>query len=198
MPRRLSVRTYILPALLLVAVGCSTSGKESADRSSTTVVPVATTTTTTVAAATTTTPAFTTTTEPDPEFPREDEFLVTFSEDCQTGYDEACDFLFLVSETDSEYEEIGATCGDRSDGAEFCTPGLDLVDGIATTDSPALQKLTADCRSGASMHACDLLFMVSEGDSEEEEIGDTCGGRIPEGADPACTIELGVAIGPEQ
>lgn len=195
--RRFPARSYLFSALALVALaaaGCSTSGtNRSADKSSTTAVSVTTTTSVPATTTTTTTPGTTT----DPEFPREDEYLEAFFEDCQTGYDEACDFLYLVSEPDTEYEEVGNTCGGRGDGLSFCTPGLELTaDGTAAPEGSALSKLVADCESGSSMYACDLLYLVTDGDSAEEKIGNTCGGRIPEGADPTCTTELGVAVGP--
>lgn len=197
---RMPLRSCLFSALILVAVSCSTSGtKESANESSTTVGPVATTTSTTDAPTTTSTrPAAPTTTDPEPDRRDDstDEVLDSLMEDCVTGIDEACDFLYLVSDADTVYEDVGNTCGERGDGTEYCTPGLELNEGRADPDSTAVKKLVADCESGASMHSCDLLYMVSEYDSVEEEIGDTCGGRIPEGADPACFVALGLAVEP--
>jgi hypothetical protein len=44
---------------------------------------------------------------------------------CEAGDGQACDDLFLDSESGSEYEQFGDTCGRRTSGDTFCE-GEDL------------------------------------------------------------------------
>ncbi|ACZ29179.1 hypothetical protein Xcel_0139 [Xylanimonas cellulosilytica DSM 15894] len=46
---------------------------------------------------------------------------------CDAGEMQACDDLFALSEEGSDYEWFGGTCGERADGAAWCTK-LSVVD----------------------------------------------------------------------
>lgn len=68
----------------------------------------------------------------------------------------------------------------RSDVVDDIEDGVGLEQGDAYGDNAELDALWDDCESGDGA-ACDELYRVSEIDSEYEEFGDTCGGRLPSG-----------------
>lgn len=101
--------------------------------------------------------------------------------DCQDGNDLACDILFQISAFDSEEEDAALTCGGRSDTeVTFCTDGIDAVEDalVFDPDSAALDRIIEACQVDGNMTACDFLYYRSPIDSEFQEIGGTCGGRV--------------------
>lgn len=109
---------------------------------------------------------------------------------CEAGDPDACDSLYLDSPIGSEYEEFGLSCGGVVPDAEYgdCAEVLDSadfdngddeigVDPYTYGDDPALDEMWDDCEDGRP-EACDDLFRESPVDSEYEEFGRTCGGRL--------------------
>ena len=95
---------------------------------------------------------------------------------------QACDDLYLQSPSGSDYEQFGYTCGNRTDGSQWCVD-TDLGGETATCsygDDPELDALWDDCAAG-DMNACDALYMQSPIGSECEAFADTCGERTPGG-----------------
>ncbi len=124
----------------------------------------------------------------------DDAELDALADDCFGGDLLACDLLFLAAPVDSAYEEYGDTCGGRQPAGteDYCALG---TDGTGTTnggdgqpvppgdlgDDPLLDELAANCYAG-DMQACDDLYWESPLDSAYEDYGNTCGGRVPDGA----------------
>lgn len=117
----------------------------------------------------------------------------TLHTECEAGDLAACDTLYLVAPSGSEYEQFGRTCGDRGGSAGMCStytldsdgdlvapepavedPGSSSADTYG--DDPELDALWDACAAGDNQ-ACDDLYMDSPFGSEYEEFGDTCGGR---------------------
>jgi hypothetical protein len=88
---------------------------------------------------------------------------------CGSGDMDACDSLFYSSETGSDDEDFGATCGGTTDGS---TAGMC---GYEAPTEAELEALADECLAG-DMAACDDLYFISEFGSELEEIAATCGG----------------------
>ncbi|MEY2973585.1 MAG: hypothetical protein RIR49_5 [Actinomycetota bacterium] len=89
--------------------------------------------------------------------------------ECEAGDMDSCDSLFYSSETGSDDEDFGATCGGTTDGS---TAGMC---GYEAPTEAELEALADGCLSG-DMAACDDLYFSSEFGSELEEIAATCGG----------------------
>jgi len=114
-------------------------------------------------------------------------------DDCEGDNDLACDILFQISEFDSEEEAAALTCGGRSETeVAFCTADIDAGDDglVFDTDSAGLDRVVEACEDEANMTACDFLFYRSPLDSEFQEIGGTCGGRV-DVAIPDCRTFVG-------
>ena len=89
--------------------------------------------------------------------------------ECAAGDMDSCDSLFYSSETGSDDEDFGATCGGTTDGS---TAGMC---GYEAPTEAELEALADGCLSG-DMAACDDLYFSSEFGSDLEEIAATCGG----------------------
>jgi len=114
-------------------------------------------------------------------------------DDCEGDNDLACDILFQISEFDSEEEAAALTCGGRSEAeVAFCTADIDAGDDglVFDADSAGLDRVVEACEDEANMTACDFLFYRSPLDSEFQEIGGTCGGRV-DVAIPDCRTFVG-------
>jgi len=101
--------------------------------------------------------------------------------DCERDSDMACDVLFQISAFDSVEEAAALMCGGRSDvEVVFCTEGIENAPGqlFFDIDSEGLDRVLSLCEDDGDMTACDLLFFRSPVESELEEIGATCGGRV--------------------
>ncbi len=100
-------------------------------------------------------------------------------DECAEGTFQSCDDLYLTAAEGSDYEQFGATCGNRGDGYGSCAilGGISepAADGAFGSDL-ALDLLWTECESG-SMTACDDLYLGSPVGSEYEEFGATCGAR---------------------
>lgn len=88
---------------------------------------------------------------------------------CESGDMDACDSLFFSSETGSDDEDFGSTCGGTTDGS---TAGMC---GYEAPTAEELEALAGDCLAG-DMASCDDLYYSSEFGSDLEEIAATCGG----------------------
>lgn len=112
--------------------------------------------------------------------------------DCESNSDLACDILLSISVPDSDNEAIALACGGRDAALDaFCTDDIDVTseDSIwFDEDSAGLPALVTACEDG-DMTSCDFLYFRSDFDSELEQIGNTCGGRI-DVAIPDCRTAL--------
>lgn len=100
-------------------------------------------------------------------------------DECAQGTLASCDELYSVSDTGSEYERFGATCGDRAEapGSCFILGGIsDPAEDGAFGSDLVLDLLWTECEAG-NMIACDDLYLGSPVGSEYEEFGATCGGE---------------------
>ncbi|MFQ5557678.1 MAG: hypothetical protein ACE5GB_09270 [Acidimicrobiales bacterium] len=106
----------------------------------------------------------------------DDPDLDALYDECAAGDDAACDELYLTSPIESEYEEFGATCGNRVFGAApgGCASGDEPA---AYGDDPDLDALYDECAAGDSA-ACDELYLTSPIESEYERFGLTCGDTV--------------------
>lgn len=111
-------------------------------------------------------------------------------DECAVGDFEACDTLYLSSPTGSEYEDFGASCGNRAEAPGICS----LVDDSTSPSEegsfgsdPLLDLLWVECEAGDDA-SCDDLFLESPAGSEYEEFGVTCGGRSAAVGD--CAVRL--------
>lgn len=110
---------------------------------------------------------------------------------CRSDDARACDVLFLISDIDSEYEELGSNCnGTGPPESGWCTEGITTgLDGLAFDDaSPGLSAIAAACSDG-DMMACDFLYFASPGAGQWEDFGDGCGG-LTVSAFPDCRSEF--------
>ena len=98
---------------------------------------------------------------------------------CAEGSFESCDDLYFSSESGSDYEQFGASCGNRADASGSCAVIGGTIrpseEGTFGTDT-ALDFLWAECEDG-NMAACDDLYLESPVGSEYEQFGANCGGR---------------------
>ncbi len=106
--------------------------------------------------------------------------------------DMACDILLSISMPDSDLEAIALGCGGRGAAFDsFCTEGIEVAgpDSIwFSDDSPGIGDIVAGCEAG-DMTSCDFLYFRSDYDSELEQVGNSCGGRI-DIAIPDCRTAL--------
>jgi hypothetical protein len=96
-----------------------------------------------------------------------------------------CDLLRLLGAPG--WREFGATCdGAPTSPTGFCSVDV-MVDatGYSPPDNPGLEVLEAACRDGRLV-PCDVLRAIAPVGSDRLHLGATCGGRIPEGAQPDC------------
>jgi hypothetical protein len=110
--------------------------------------------------------------------------LRELSDRCEDGDLEACDELYFEAPEGSEAEELGSTCGGRTDpqlGA--CSLGdIEVEPGAGSAVDPNVEPegsasaLADACEEGDDA-ACDQLYEESPIGSPEEELGSTCGGR---------------------
>lgn len=101
--------------------------------------------------------------------------------DCEDGSDLACDVLFQISAFNSPEEEAAVTCGGRSDTeVTFCADGVQALPDqlVFDPDSEGIESIVELCQDDGDMTACDFLYYRSPLESEFEEIGTTCGGRV--------------------
>jgi len=118
--------------------------------------------------------------------------LASLLADCQDGSDLACDVLFQISTFDSPEEEAAVTCGGRSDvEVTFCTEGVEALQDelVFDPDSDGIEAVVELCEDDGDMTACDFLYYRSPVDSELQEVGNTCGGRVSV-ATPDCRTLL--------
>jgi len=123
------------------------------------------------------------------------EQLEELRNDCEAGSLIACDVLFQLSDFDSEEETIALACGGRADSTDgFCTNGIVAAEGALffDEDSEGLDAVIDRCVDDADLTACDFLFFRSGPNSDTEEIGGTCGGRV-DVAVPDCRTFLAPA-----
>lgn len=109
------------------------------------------------------------------------EQLQSLLADCKNANDLACDILYQISAFDSPEEDAAVTCGGRTDVAvTFCTAGIDAGEDelVFDPDSAGLERVIETCQVDGNMTACDFLYYRSPIDSEFQEIGGTCGGRV--------------------
>jgi len=109
------------------------------------------------------------------------EQLAGLQADCESGNDMACDILFELSGFDSAEEAVALSCGGRSDTpAIFCTEGVSSIadELVFDLESEGLADIVELCEDDADFTACDFLYFRSPFESEFEEIGATCGGRV--------------------
>lgn len=121
---------------------------------------------------------------------------------CLDGTLDACDDLWLWSESGSDLEQLAATCGARSEtrfsGSCSVSFDPDLTDdslnreegadeaAMAFGTDPGFDLLIASCRSengedvDASDAACELLYLNAPTDSQYEIEAQFCGGRSPQ------------------
>lgn len=109
------------------------------------------------------------------------EQLEALLDDCEGGSDLACDVLFQISAFDSPEEDAAVTCGGRS-AAEvtFCTDGIEALDDelVFDPESDGIDDVVDLCEDDGDMTACDFLYYRSPIDSDLQEVGGTCGGRV--------------------
>lgn len=109
------------------------------------------------------------------------EQLEALLDDCEGGSDLACDVLFQISAFDSPEEDAAVTCGGRSDvEVTFCTEDVDALPGelVFDPDSDGIDAVVDLCEDDGDMTACDFLYYRSPIDSELQDVGGTCGGRV--------------------
>jgi hypothetical protein len=102
---------------------------------------------------------------------------------CTAGDFEGCDDLYRQSDSGTEYEQYGDTCGGRNAPGPFCVDlyGSGTRTGGAGTpntygDDIRLDSLYNGCRAG-DMGACDRLYAESASGTEYEHFAATCGNR---------------------
>ena len=91
--------------------------------------------------------------------------------ECNDADFSSCDLLWVMSTPDSEYRTVAATCGGVN------TPAETKTDWCMTLQHGFVDLGLHDACDSGSFKACDLLFILSSEDSEDEEFGATCGGR---------------------
>ena len=98
---------------------------------------------------------------------------------CTDGDDVACDLLFETASLGSEYFTLAENCAERGGKSDsYCTEGMLDEDGSGFIDaaSPGWATVISDCEGGR-MLSCDFAFATAELGSEQERVGETCGGR---------------------
>lgn len=99
---------------------------------------------------------------------------------CDEGRYWACDSLYERSEPGSDYEDFGATCGDRVETNDLCTTHFGVRNAEAYGSDELLDDLWDTCGSDAAgaAEACDDLFTLAPPGSAYEDFGYTCGDRF--------------------
>lgn len=100
---------------------------------------------------------------------------------CVDSSDMACDMLYHASDHNSDAEAIALGCGGRGESVDlFCTEGIvaDSPNAWFSGDTPAVSTVVGMCLDG-DMIACDFLFVRSAVGSRFEQVGLTCGNRVP-------------------
>jgi hypothetical protein len=125
--------------------------------------------------------------------------LQVLADACLGGTLDACDDLWLWSDSESEMERLAATCGDRSEtrysGSCSASFDSDLTDdslnreqgddeaAIDLGTDPGFDVLVAACRAASEEDvsvrnaACELLYLNAPTDSQYELEAQLCGGR---------------------
>ncbi len=96
------------------------------------------------------------------------------AERCEEGWIGGCDLLWWLSPAGSDYEIVGGTCGGRDPGNLAPESAVWCVD--LHPEDVDVDDLIAVCRDG-DFAACDVLFLVTEEDSSQEEVALSCGDR---------------------
>jgi hypothetical protein len=100
----------------------------------------------------------------------------------------------MEDELDEIAEDLGLeVCGGESgseDDTTTTTDGGSTGEPFTYGDDPELDALWDECEAG-SADACDSLWLESPVDSEYEEFGYSCGGKVPEGEAMSCSEVLG-------
>ena len=117
--------------------------------------------------------------EEDPFTFGDDAALDSLWNGCEQGDLAACDDLFEDSPEESEYEDVGFTCG-----------GLVPAGASGNCVAAALADLAAACSEGFNAE-CDALYELSPAGSVDEAFGSTCAGLVPEGTFGQCEVLLG-------
>lgn len=100
---------------------------------------------------------------------------------CEDGQLAACDDLYAFSDVDSADEDFGSTCG----RATKPTDGNCVID-----RSPFQAEYLAIARTecaGQNWYACDWLYLFSDGGSNNELFGSTCG-NTSEATEGSCGV----------
>ena len=108
---------------------------------------------------------------------------------CADGEFTACDELYFESNSGTDYEFFGDTCGGlQAEGSgNLCAEvfGADnVLEGTFGAD-PVLDALYESCGDG-DLSACDELYFEASPDSEYAVFGDTCGGLQAAGTGRLC------------
>jgi hypothetical protein len=114
-----------------------------------------------------------------PQVIGEDPAFDRLAERCREGVDIACDTLFAVASTGSEYSDLAADCAGRGINSPItCLEGFvdDDANGLPDDDSPGWSQVIEACRDG-DMLACDFTFVSAEFAGAHTRVAETCGGR---------------------
>jgi len=112
---------------------------------------------------------------------------------CADGDLRLCDTLYWSAPAGSDYGAFAADCGGNRPAAMYSCSlegAVDPATGFADLESAQINDLSASCVDG-DMVACDLLFFITPLDSDHNDVGFTCGGRIGIGAYSGCRTQLG-------
>ena len=155
-------KSLLMMALVVVIAACG-------DDAGSTTTTVGSATTTTAGAVTTTTAGVTTSTAGGGEMLFGDDVLAELNVRCGDGDYVACDVLYQASEFGSEYEAFADSCGgDMTPTGGYCIEAFGV--------SVDLGDVRTDCAAG-DMLACDMLYIYSSFNSDDESFGDSCAGR---------------------
>ncbi len=105
---------------------------------------------------------------------------------CQAGSLADCDMLWFESPVASEYEDLAETCAGRNSPLDFDFDLCQLHHG----DLSEMNSVQSQCQGGF-FSACDLLYIMSDIGSSQEQVGATCGGRRSASATLPCSVEFG-------
>jgi hypothetical protein len=105
---------------------------------------------------------------------------------CTTANRQECDVLRLLVPEGVD-GGLAESCGGSPPSATgFCAIEVDLdVTGYSPPSNPGLETLENACNDGR-LNACDSLRAIAPVGSSLVELGETCGGRVLEGAVPDC------------
>lgn len=105
---------------------------------------------------------------------------------CRAGSLADCDMLWFESPVGSEYEELAETCAGRNAPLDF---NVDLCQ-FHHGDLSEMNAVQSQCQEGF-FTACDLLYIMSDIGSSQEQVGATCGGRRSASQTLPCSVEFG-------